>query len=146
MEPQTTSNPHVPTALSWKAHPLVDEPRAKSALLCALIAGFTIGVTLSFEGLAYGLITLVVLTLSLSRYLLPTHYALDEGGIKIAHLGRKQQRPWALFQRADIHKDGIFLSPFARARRLDSFRGCFLRFGAEQDPVIHFVQTHVAPE
>jgi len=146
MELQTAPDQSVPTALNWKAHPLVDEPRPKSALLCALIGGCSIGAALSFDGFAYGLITLMVLSLALSRYLLPTHYTLDENGIEIAHLGRRQQHPWTQFHRLDIHKDGLFLSPFARAHRLDSFRGCFLRFGPEKDSIIDFAQIHVAPE
>ena len=146
MELQTAPDQSVPTALSWKAHPLIDEPRAKSAVLCALIAGLAIGAAFSFDGLAYGLITLVVLALSLSRYFLPTRYALDKSGLEIAHLGRNQHRTWAQVQRVDIHKDGIFLSPFVRTSRLDSFRGCFLRFDTEQDPIIHFVQAHVATQ
>ena len=63
-----------PASLSWKAHPLIDESRPRSTLLCALIAGCSIGAALSFDDLAYGLIALAVLTLSLSRYLLPTRY------------------------------------------------------------------------
>ena len=136
----------IPTALSWKTHPLVDESRSRSTLLCALIAGCSIGAALSFDGLAYGLIALVVLTLSLSRYLLPTRYNLDENGVEINHLGRRQERPWTQFRRLDIHKDGIFLSPFTRASRLDSFRGYFLRFGPEKNSIIDFARTHVAPE
>ena len=137
---------NAPAFLSWKAHPLIDESRPRSTLLCALIAGCSIAAALSFEGLAYGLIALVVLILSLSRYLLPTRYSLDEKGVEITHLGRRQERPWTQFRRLDIHEDGIFLSPFTRTSRLDSFRGYFLRFGPEKNSIIDFARTHVAPE
>jgi hypothetical protein len=135
-----------PAPLSWKAHPLIDESRSRSTLLCALIAGCSLAAGLSFEGLAYGLIALVVLLLSLSRYLLPTRYSLDEKGVEISHLGRRQACPWTQLRRLDIHENGIFLSPFTRASRLDSFRGYFLRFGREKNSIIDFARTHVAPE
>ena len=46
----------------------------------------------------------------------------------------------------DINEDGIFLSPFTRTSRLDSFRGYFLRFGPGKNTIIAFARTHVAPE
>ena len=133
--------------MHWQTHPLLDEPRLKSIALVALIIAFTIGVTISLDGAAYGLITLVVLTLSMSRYLLPTRYELDDDGLEVAHLLRSQHHSWSAFRRADHHRDGLFLSPFAESSRLDSFRGCFLRYGATEDgaasAIEAFVRAHV---
>jgi hypothetical protein len=130
-------------AFSWKVHPLADEPWLKSAALVLLVCAVSAAAGLSFEGWLYGAVSLAALAASLSRYLLPTHYALDESQLRIRHLGRQQQRPWQQCRRADVHDDGVFLSPFARPHRLDPFRGCFLRFGRNRDAVLRFVREHV---
>ena len=129
--------------LSWKVHPLLEEPWPKSAALMGLVAAVSAAVALGFGGWAYGTVSLVVLALSVSRYLLPTHYALDESELRIRHLGRQQQRPWQQCRRADVHGDGVFLSPFTRPSRLDPFRGCFLRFGGHREAVLRYVGEHV---
>ena len=129
--------------MHWQTHPLFDEPPAKSIALCLSRAGFTVAVAISFEGVVYGLVTLLVLSLSMSRYLLPTHYALDEEGLEVAHLLRSQRHTWSTFRRADRQRDGLFLSPFAASSRLDPFRGCFLRYGSDPHAVEEFVKAHV---
>ncbi|MEC7227727.1 MAG: hypothetical protein VXW00_12715, partial [Candidatus Latescibacterota bacterium] len=67
----------------------------------------------------------------------------DENGISRNHLGRKSQRAWADFRRVDARSNGLFLSPFARPSRLDSFRGLFLPFHGKGDQVIYYVQRYV---
>jgi len=131
-------------AARWTIHPLLQEPRRKTALLIAVILGFSLGAAFSFEGLVYGLVALVVLVASLSRYWLPTRYLLDAQGVRIEHLGWQRRRSWDQFRRADVHADGVFLSPFLRASRLDSFRGCFLRFRKNRDEVMRLVREYVA--
>lgn len=110
-----------------------------------MIAGISLAAAFSFEAAGYGLLALGVLGASLSPYFFPTHYLLDEQGVQIRRLGRRQQRPWSQFRRADLHPDGIFLSPLPRASRLDGFRGCFLRAPRDPEAVRRFVHAHVAP-
>ena len=100
---------------------------------------------IGFEGPGYGLVSLAVLVASLWRYWLPTRYRLDGQGVWVAHLGWERLHPWGQFRRAEVHRDGIFLSPFPRASRLDAFRGFFLRFGGCRGEVVSFVREHVAP-
>lgn len=129
--------------MHWESHPLTEEPILKSVTLCMLIIAFAVAVTISFNGIAYGLVTLIILSLSTSRYLLPTRYSLDENGVEIVHLLRCQRHPWTSFRRTASQRDGVFLSPFAASSRLDSFRGCFLRYGGNSDAVQAYVKNHV---
>ncbi len=131
--------------LRWTAHPLAENTWPRSALLGGIAMGVSLGAALSFGGAAYGLLALGVLGAALSPYFFPTHYLLDEKGVQIRHLGRRQQRPWSQFCRAEFHPGGIFLSPAARASRLDGFRGCFLRAPRDPEGARRFVQAHVAP-
>ena len=111
---------------SWVCHPLVEEPWPKSAALAAAILAFSALAAVAFEGLLYGAIALAVLSGSMSRFLLPTSYELGSAGIAVNHLFRRRLRPWEEMRRIEVRKDGVFLSPFARPSRLDSFRGLFL--------------------
>jgi len=128
----------------WTVHPLAQEGRAKTGLLVAIIVGLTLGVFASFGGVGYSLVTLVVLLGALSRYWLPTHYCLDCEGIHSGHLGIRRLRRWDEFARLDVHREGIFLSPFVRPSRLDAFRGCFLRCHGNRDEVIDFARRQIA--
>ena len=129
--------------IRWTAHPLRDEPRAKSALLLAIVLGLSAAVSLSFGSGGYGFLTFGLLTASLSRYFLPTRYRLDTTGACISHLGVRRRAPWSQVRRVSVCPDGIFLSPFDRPNRLDAFRGHFLRCCENRDEVIRFVQTHL---
>jgi len=129
--------------LQWTVHPLVQEPRLKSAALCLALVAFPVGAALSFGATLYGVISVVTLGAALSRYLFPTHYRLDGAGIETDHLWWVKRRTWSDFGRARIQRDGLFLSPFERPHRLDSFRGEFIRCSENRDSVSSFVEQHV---
>ena len=137
-----TANRHGP--LDWTAHPLRDEPAWKSAALGALIVGFSALAAASLDGAVYGLISLVALAAATLRYLLPTRYLLDDQEASWRQLTWRR-RSWSTFRRVDRHADGIFLSPFRRPSRLDSFRGVFLRFGpgVDADEVVALARDRV---
>ena len=137
-----TANRHGP--LDWTAHPLREEPAWKSAALGALIVGFSALAAASLGGAVYGLISLVALAAATVRYLLPTRYLLDDQEASWRQLTWRR-RSWSTFRRVDRHADGIFLSPFRRPSRLDSFRGVFLRFGpgVDADEVVALARDRV---
>ncbi len=137
-----TANRHGP--LDWTAHPLREEPAWKSAALGALIVGFSALAAASLGGAVYGLISLVALAGATVRYLLPTRYLLDDQEASWRQLTWRR-RSWSTFRRVDRHADGIFLSPFRRPSRLDSFRGVFLRFGpgVDADEVVALARDRV---
>ncbi|MEW6752604.1 MAG: hypothetical protein AB1505_16705 [Candidatus Latescibacterota bacterium] len=131
-------------ALTWRVHPLGQEPRPKSAALIVLLVGLAAAAGNAFGGTAYGLTALAVLAASLSRYWLPTRYRLDGVGVQTEHLGWRRARSWREFRRVDVHRNGVFLSPFPQPSRLDPFRGCFLACGAERAAVAAWARAQVA--
>ena len=64
-------------------------------------------------------------------------------GLECRHLGRRQARQWTQFHRIDTRPNGLFLSPFTRPSRLDSFRGFFLPFHQNRDAVVYYVRRYV---
>ncbi len=135
--------------LSWVVHPLRQESPLKSLALVAAIAAFSVVAAVSLESAVYGIVSLIVLTLSMARYFLPTRYAVDEAGVS-SGLVSHAPRPWRDFARADVRPGGMLLSPFLRPSRLDSYRGVYLRFAPDTDgPAVAElaqarIQAHVA--
>jgi len=133
----------VAATLSWRSHPIADDyPR--SLLLVAAAGAICAGVSASFGRIGYGLIAAALLGVSLSRYLLPTRYELGQGGVTVRFLGQTHQVAWGEVKRVEVHRGGVFLSPFERPSRLDAFRGTFLRFAGNAGEVVSFVQGKVA--
>ncbi len=130
-------------SVTWTAHPLRSESPVKSASLVIIIFGTSVVVGLSFQSIYFAFFSVVVLTVAMSRYFLPTHYAIDGQGIAILHMGVCRHHLWSQFRRVTRHCDGLFLSPFDRPNRLDSFRGHFLRTDHHTDEVFHVVQHHI---
>jgi len=133
---------NAPVMLKWRSYPLVDD-FPKSLALVGLLAGVCVLVGFAFGGAGYGLLAAVLLGASLARYLLPTRFVLDAGGVTIRLLGHDRHVAWSQIKRISVQRAGVFLSPFERSSRLDSFRGTFLRFAGNADEVRSFVESKV---
>jgi len=130
-------------SITWTSHPIKDEPRLKSACLIFIIIATSIIIGWSFQSNTFAWVSFILLTLAMARYFLSTKYTLDETGVTISILGYQKPFTWAQFNRADQHADGIFLSPFSTPHRLDTFRGQFLKTGAQTHEIFHVVQQHI---
>ena len=140
----TPKTPESAAELRWTVHPLLEEPPAKTGLLILVILGLSVLIALEFGAPSYGFLAAALLTASMSRYFLPTRYALLESHILIAHLGARRTIPWNRIRRHTVVRDGVHLSPFVRPHRLDPFRGCFLRFRDNREEILECVQTRLA--
>ena len=126
---------------TWTSHPLREEPLAKSVLLVLIILCVAFIVGISFQSTTFAALSLALLTAAMSRYFFATRYVLDNRGFTIAHIGTRKYL-WTNFRRATRHSDGVFLSPFAKPHRLDTFRGQFLR-SKNPAEIYHVVQQHI---
>ena len=135
-DPKTTS------PLSWRVHPLRQESAARTTCLLALIFAVSAMAAWSLEHILFGLISLVVLALSMARYLLPTDYVVDDQGVTTKNLGVARRLTWRQINRIDVHADGLFLSPFRVPSRLDGFRGLFVRYADNQAQVAVAIDDH----
>ena len=108
---------------SWRNWPLKEEPLWKSLLLAFLIAGAAFTVSFGFDETASGIVSFVLLALSLGKYWVPSYYLVDENGISIKRLWFEKKRSWQSFRRVVCDDSGIFLGVSDRPSPLDSFRG-----------------------
>lgn len=126
--------------LEWQVHRLREEPRG--------IVFVTLGYALAFffwrlvfpHPLALFL-PVVALTSAMAEYLFPIRYRLTTRGA-YASCGPLQRLhlSWNDVRRATRGAEGVYLSPFRLATRLDSFRGIRLRFAGNDDAVLEAVR------
>jgi hypothetical protein len=133
-----------PTAVRWVSWPLRDEPRRKSVLLIAAIAG--VSVLAAYQGALYGILAPVLLLILLGPYVLPARFEVSPAGVKVSFFLFNRNRPWGVYKRYATQPDGVFLGTFSTPSRLDSFRGDFLRFsaGTDRQRVLDLVREHVS--
>ena len=129
--------------IRWRSHPLVDE-FPKSLLLAVIILAVCVGASWALEGLIWGVISALLLVAAMARYIFPSHFQLDADGVTVRFLGVARRMPWTALKRMSVGPGGMFLSPFERPSRLDSFRGVALRFAGNADEVVAFVRDKMA--
>ncbi len=127
--------------ISWKILPARD--KKKFSIFIFTVSGFTILVYF-VAGIYWALFSLVVLLASLFQFYTPTEYILDDDGIIIKRPLYTMRKNWSEFRRVVETKSGIFLSPFSRPSRLDSFRGVHLLIqNKEKHDVIEFIKRKI---
>ena len=137
--PEAPENAPDEPSLSWRSWPLVDEwpaSLAKAALVAVMCAAVGVG----FGGAGYALLAAAFLVLSLARFFLPSRFVLDAAGVSRRTPGGRGQLAWAQVRRVVVGQAGVFLSPFEKPSRLDSFRGVFLPFAGNAAEVTEFVR------
>ena len=129
--------------LKWTSWPVRDEPPSKTAVL-ALLIGMTVAMAW-MQAPYYGILGFVLMMLLLAPYFLPCRFEVSSTGVKVFFPMFNRDRPWSTYKRYVVRKDGVFLSPFDKPSRLDSYRGDFLRFSAatDREQVIALVRKHV---
>ncbi|MCD6086885.1 MAG: hypothetical protein J7K11_02855 [Candidatus Hydrothermae bacterium] len=127
--------------ISWQVLPI---KKGGKKLMIFVIALLGTGVLLYiFAGLYWALFGLLLLLGSLSAFYTPTKYILTEKEITIKRPLYTLKRPWAEIKRYEADKNGIFLSPFSRPRRLENFRGIYLMVEGNRDEVISFIEERI---
>lgn len=111
---------------AWKDRP-ADKNRGR-AIFGYIVIALT-GIVIywaSDNNIFFGLISVVLMFLASGRFYFTSHYYADDIGLGEKFLGSSRTRKWREFKRVDIGRKALFLSPFEKPRRLDSFRGFFV--------------------
>lgn len=121
----------------WSSYPLKDNPQKGIVFLSILILTVALAET-AFGHWVWGIFTALFLFLSLHRFTLPTRYRVSAEELEISQLGFKNVRKLSGFQKAIFERNGIFLSPFSVANRLENYRGMFLPYPPESQGLVDF--------
>jgi hypothetical protein len=130
------------TALTWTVHPAARRRAATLATL-ALVALTAVTAARIGQGAGWGIVAAAFLTVSVSSFLFPTRYHLDERGIEVRHLGSVRRRTWRDVRRVDQVPGGLLLSPYIRPTLRDRFRAVLIRTEErDRQGVLGFVEAH----
>lgn len=103
--------------LEWRVWP-AREKVITAAVVIAVILLSSLAALKSFQNGWYGFLSLAGLTLALAEWLFPTHYRLDETGVRVRGPFVHTVRDWEAFRLAVVLPDRILLSPLSN---LDSW-------------------------
>lgn len=132
--------------LTWDIDPF-KENKTRLGIISAIILTFLFAVYIGTGEIVWVIISLLLFIISLHKYFFKTQYSLTEDALIIDHLGMHTERNWSEFKRIEFHNTGVFLSPFKKNSRLDSFRGLYILFGKkEKVKIIKAIEEHLDNE
>lgn len=113
--------------LRWTAHPARRRPALAVAVVAFVAAVAVVGSHALGPGLQWTAMLFAALLLaSVSTFLLPTRYEIDEEAITLRHLLGRRRRLLREIRRVEVEGRYALLSPFTSARALDRFRALVL--------------------
>ena len=131
-------------ALSWTVQPW-RRNRALGVAVAFLILAVTFAVRVAFGSIGWSLLALVLLSLSVARFYLPTRYVLSAQGARMEGPFGTVEREWSAFRSWFAGTDGVLLSPLTKPTRLAFTRGIFLPFDDHRDEVLAAVEAFLGP-
>lgn len=123
----------------WKVHPACED-RRKLILALVIIVPVLAWLWIS-AGPFWAILGLLLIFLSLVSFFLPTEYSIDDDGIRIKRLIYTQYRPITEFKKIYILHNGILFSPFKKKTFLNNFRGVFLLFPKDRNPLLSYLES-----
>jgi len=135
-------SPNSTTRLEWSVFPFKENMR-RSAIVIGIIIGSGIIVCFAFDDIFLGVLSIVILFVSLHTYFTRTTYCLTDQGIEIKSSVGKTFKAWSEFKRFHADAKGITLSPFAKRSRLEPFRSVRLLYGGNREDVVEFVSKNL---
>lgn len=138
----TTSQDDGP-ALAWTVHPMKRKPLVSAAvtLFVILIALVVYG---WMQSLWFMMLALVIMLGSLAKFYFPTNYKLSGRGVTVKTTTQTLIKEWSIYRSCYPDKKGILLSPFAEPSRLENFRGLYVMFEGNSEPVTAFCKERIA--
>lgn len=131
----------MPDAVEWVSHPSKRHP-ARAAALAAIAIVFS-ALTLWWTGVPiYALVCFAVLFGSTLAYFIPTHYRMDEAGIRIAFFGTVRVFEWRQVRGWTFYPDAMYVSTMPMTSRLSRYRGSLLTFADNREAVVAFFKAH----
>ncbi|MBZ0267054.1 hypothetical protein K8I85_02775 [bacterium] len=132
-----------PGGMEWRGWPLQRQP-VRGALAALVLAGSVWGVWVWSGNAALTGLAVVVLSMSVGSFFVPTHYRLDDRGVTVVRPWARKTRPWTEFRGVRFGGEIILLSPSRRRSWLDGVRGVTLRVTERRrEEVLDYVRKMV---
>jgi len=111
------------TRYSWSNRPMLQfKGRAVLGIIIIAASGIVL-FWASDNNIAVGIVAIMLMLFSSSRFYFPTSFYADDIGIGEKFLGYSRVNKWEGFKRVEVGELGLFLSPFRESKWLERFRG-----------------------
>lgn len=131
---------------AWRIHPAGERP-VEALLVAAFVLATATLAALAFRDLFLGGLALLIFSLSLSTYFLPTRYELREGEISVRYPFSSRCEPLAKFRSVIGDRNGLLLSPARDHALVHELRSLFLIVpGPERETVKRLLLAGITPE
>lgn len=130
--------------IEWVSYPAGENKRVAIFVLI-FILGLSSGIYYLY-GIIYGILSILILSLSLLNYFTPTEYILNDEGVKVKRVLNKEEIRWDKIRSYYPDKNGVLLSPFPVPSRLENFRGTFIKFSGNRDEVLEYIRKKMNGE
>jgi len=135
---------HGSERFQWTAFPLRESPH-KGVLFWVIVVATIWAIYWNFGSIPLTAIAAILLLGSLSSFYLPTHYTIDEVGVRVKRVLHNKSLSWSRIRSVADELEGLFVSPFPVKSRLENFRGVFLPYRNNRDRIIELVREY-APD
>jgi len=129
--------------ITWTAHPAARRPKdVMLAIFVTALAAYAVLVGMQSVWLA--VIAVVILVIAIAPFMMRTHYTLDDDGIAERRGFVMRRRQWTELRRLEVGRAAALVSPYAKARWLDRYRGITIYFdGGDRAAVIRELEAHL---
>ncbi len=142
MQPGDSMSPDESARLEWSVLPFKENLK-RSMIVVGIIIGSGFVVYLGFGDVFLGVLSVVILLVSLHTYFTRTTYCLTSKGVEIRSSLGRTFKSWSEFKRFHADGKGISLSPFEKPSRLEPFRSVRLLYGGNREDVVEFVSKNI---
>lgn len=135
-----------PESLEWRIFLLGSEPRR--GVLALVVSAITLWFVHDFAHSAWitGFAAFILLA-SLSNFLLPTRYRLDETHVLIRNPLYWRKRAWTEFRAMSHRDDRVNLRTLPHESRLDHYRGMLIIMDpAQRDEILAFMSERIGED
>lgn len=127
------------TLLEWRVWLVAKRPGRATAALALMLGGCLV-IALAMAAAALGLVAFVLLMSATREFFFPVRYRLTDEGAWAEGVMNSHFIPWGKVKACYLSEEGLKLSPFRRANRLEPFRGVYLRFAGNRGEVVDKVK------
>lgn len=130
------------SGLSWTYHPAHQSPKQALFAVVATVATSILAGAVA-QSVSAGLLSQILLVLSLRGFFFPTRAVFDERGVSLRCFGLVARRRWGRLKRFRYDQHGGFLSTRARPSALDALTGLHLTWGENREQAVAFIERRM---
>ena len=128
------------TSIEWRVWPASLRPKqAISTWILIVVLGYVILDT----DLITGVLLLGLFIASLSTFLFPSRFKIDDEGMTARYPIRKKYYKWSQVRRAKFFDEACYLFSRKKPSNLDGWSGIAVFYGNQKDEIVASVKAHL---